>query len=100
VKLVSRSCRTNFALIPASSRSIRRFLACCTTQDWPNVAVRRRAAVPALARQSRPAAPDDVAMPAHDGGGSHDQPHPGQSLDGQRPASSASHARSGHVKRE
>jgi serine/threonine-protein kinase len=34
VKLASRSCRTNFTLIPASSGSISRFLACCTTQDW------------------------------------------------------------------
>jgi hypothetical protein len=34
VKLASRSCRTNFTLVPASSRSISRFLACCTTHDW------------------------------------------------------------------
>src|SRR5260370_288805 len=47
VKLASRSCRTNFTLIPASSRSISRFLACCTTQDWigcsvdPRIRMRR-----------------------------------------------------------
>src|SRR5690242_5271045 len=47
VKLASRSCRTNFTLIPASSRSISRFLACCTTHDWtgwlvaPRIRIRR-----------------------------------------------------------
>ena len=42
VKQASRSCRTNFTLIPASSRSIRRFLACCTTQDWTGFSVAPR----------------------------------------------------------
>jgi hypothetical protein len=51
----------------------------------PDITVRRRATGPALVRQARPAAADDVAVPPHDGARSHDQPHPGQALDGQRP---------------
>jgi hypothetical protein len=38
----------------------------------PDITVLRRAAGPALTRQSHPAAADDVPMPAHDGGRSHD----------------------------
>ena len=42
LKLASRSCSTNFARMPASSRSIRRFRACCTTQDWTGCSVAPR----------------------------------------------------------
>ncbi len=42
VKLASRSCRTNFAHVPASSRSMSRFRACCTTQDWTGCSVAPR----------------------------------------------------------
>ncbi|MGH3273807.1 MAG: hypothetical protein ACRDNZ_05695 [Streptosporangiaceae bacterium] len=38
-------------------------------------------------------------MPSQEGSRSEDQPHRREALDGQRPASIASHARSGHVNR-
>ena len=48
----------------------------------PHLAMRRRAAA---ARQPRPPAPDDVAVPAQDRGRGHDQPHPRQPPGRQRP---------------
>src|SRR5260370_15683972 len=42
VKLASRSCRTNFARAPASPRSMSRFRACWTTQDWTGCSVAPR----------------------------------------------------------
>jgi hypothetical protein len=42
VKLTSRSCRTNFARYPASSMSMSRFRACCTTKDWAGCSVAPR----------------------------------------------------------
>jgi hypothetical protein len=50
-----------------------------------DMTVRRWAAGPALAREARPAAAADVAMPADDGARSHDRLRPGPALDGQRP---------------
>ena len=106
VKLASRSCRTNFARAPASSRSMSRFRACWTTQDWTGCSVaprtrtrrlpcsitastyitaHRRTTRAAAARQRRPAAADDVAMPPQDRGGSDDQPHRGQPAGWQHP---------------
>jgi hypothetical protein len=41
-KLASRSCRTNFARVPASPRSMSRFRACWTTQDWTGCSVATR----------------------------------------------------------
>src|SRR5256885_438216 len=96
VKLASRSCRTNLARVPASSRSMSKFRACCTTHDWtgrsvaprirmrwvpcsmpqhhrPHLAMRCRAPGAASARQARPPAADDVALPAQDRVGSDDQ---------------------------
>ena len=42
VKLASRSCRTNFARVPASPRSMSRFQACWMTQDWTGCSVAPR----------------------------------------------------------
>ena len=51
----------------------------------PDLAVRRRAPGAAPARQARPPAADDVAVPAQDRAGSDDQPHRREAL---RPAAS------------
>jgi hypothetical protein len=60
---------------------------CVTSQVRPcsRISEVLQGAVSAAARQSRPAAADDVAMPSHDRAGSHDQPHRREALGRQRP---------------
>jgi hypothetical protein len=82
-----------------------------SSSAWPTAAIPAESAKAKLkitspapagtspAGQPRPAAADNVAVPAQHRGWGHDQPPPGQAP-GSVPASRASHARSGHVNLE